>query len=83
MGDEVPPLHHVESHPQTVPDGLRHRLDVLAVLRSATLRLEVEGREEMLRSLSVGLQVDAGYSEVVPTSGEARAVPAHGLLSLC
>ena len=82
MRDQVPPLHHVESDPQTVPDGLRHCLDILALLRPAALSLEVEGCEEMFRSLSVGLQVDAGYPEVVATPGEPRAVPGQGQLSL-
>ena len=80
---QVSPLHHVQGDPQAVPDGVRHRLDILAIPRPATLSLEVERREEMFRSLSVGLQVDAGYPEVVATPGEPRAVPGQGLLSLC
>ena len=75
MLHEIPPVHHVEGQPQTVPDRVRHGLVVRRVLRTPTRGLEVEGCEEVFSSLSVGPEVDAGDPEVVATPGEPRAEP--------
>ena len=77
MRHQVLPVHHVQRQSQAVPDAVGHGLSVCVVLRTPARRLEVESCEEMLSSLLVGLQIDAGDAQVVATPGEARAVPAQ------